>query len=302
MKIVNMVCPNCRASIQVDADKKNLTCNYCGNNLYLDDEVQHVQYDNAEETGYQFEKGRQRAQAEARGTSTPQNGYTVQQQLVKKRKTWLWVLGWICIFPLPLTILLLRKKDMKPVLKCGIIVVAWLVYLLIGLSGRLKDDNKNNTQNDETAVVSETTTETKNLVSKFISDINESGEIKLEFVEDFIPSDKNSSHYRTEFRLDAYRDALGKSYKYGDATIDIILSSNGAIERIYMEGALYEQCENMIRYASPLLDSTVTDSDIQETIDYIAEHKSANGYCYAKLGLLMLGGGDKGYEFMLKLS
>ena len=52
----------------------------------------------------------------------------------EKSKTWLWVLGWICIFPLPLTILLLRKKDMKPVLKYGIIVVAWIVYLLICFS------------------------------------------------------------------------------------------------------------------------------------------------------------------------
>ena len=69
-----------------------------------------------------------------------------------------------------------------------------------------------------------------------------------------------------------------------------------------MDGASYEQCEAMIRYASPLLDSTVIETDIQETIDYIAEYKSANGYYYAKLGLLMLGCGDKGYEFMLKLS
>ena len=69
-----------------------------------------------------------------------------------------------------------------------------------------------------------------------------------------------------------------------------------------MDGATYEQCENMIRYASPLLDSTATDSDVQEAVDYISENKSANGYYYAKLGLVMLGGGDKGYEFMLKLS
>lgn len=48
-------------------------------------------------------------------------------------KTWLWVLGWIFIFPLPLTILLLRKKDMKPVFKYSIIVVAWLLYFLIGM-------------------------------------------------------------------------------------------------------------------------------------------------------------------------
>ena len=53
----------------------------------------------------------------------------------KKRKTWLWVLGWICIFPLPLTILLLRKKEMNAPIKYGIIVAAWLIYLLIAISG-----------------------------------------------------------------------------------------------------------------------------------------------------------------------
>ncbi|SET90542.1 hypothetical protein SAMN04487771_10659 [[Clostridium] aminophilum] len=151
MKIVNMVCPNCGASIQVDADKKNLTCNYCGNNLYLDDEVQHVQYDNAEETGYQFEKGRQRAQSEARQFSAQQYGAPVQQK--PKKKTWLWVLGWIFIFPLPLTILLVRKKHMNAVLKYGIIAVAWIFYLIIALSGK-PSDNSNNQSTSEGTVAS----------------------------------------------------------------------------------------------------------------------------------------------------
>ena len=568
MKIVNTICPNCGASIQVDADKKNLTCNYCGNNLYLDDEVQHVQYDNAEETGYQFEKGRQRAQAEARQfTVQQQYNSTIQQK--PKRKTWLWVLGWIFIFPVPLTILLLRKKEMNPVLKYGIIAVAWIFYLIIVFSGGSSDKStenassagtteKNETEvavannsnikelsfirdNDRTVKVGQSTPEsylnvklkdkkdfspsdvifvsenpeiatiefTKDAlttclyfkitgvspgetyvyansqdgsvvsdkikvivegdansievendtandtesqktklslsdityvelnelqklfidlptfadrdevnnytkehgfsihwfggyhynasscyigmnasavsdrprdregevidlhfnndgtlsqigyalggsvsffenfdltytggtfhydgedfddgeaamqlylanngasgeavsdngspdeISMFIEGINASGAVNLEFVEDFVPSDKESGHYKTEFRLNAYKDAIGKSYKYEDTTVDIIMSSRGVIERIYMDGATYEQCENMIRYASPLLDSTATDDDIQETVDYISEYKSANGYYYAKLGLLMLGGGDKGYEFMLKLS
>lgn len=422
MKIVSTVCPNCGASIQVDMDKKNLTCNYCGNSLFVDDEVQHIQYDNAEETGYQFEKGRQRAQAEARSVNTPQYTQSIQPA-PKKRKTWLWVLGWIFIFPVPLTILLLRKKDMNPILKYGIIAVAWIFYLIIGFSGKSNDSSNKQSSNDGTVVstdkdTSNTDTQTENLdvetsenvtvesdqvvsedpladfydeftksgtvdnmkemakkyglyvdsrrtgtgrelfkvaetqeearvtsnddaykgdyyvriectilgddtvdsvelvdnrngevsdssedsIDGFVSSINSSGEVNLEFVEDFVPSDKNSGHYKTEFRLNAYKDAIGKSYKYGDTTVDIILSSSGAIERIYMDGATYEQCENMIRYASPLLDSTATDSDVQEAVDYISENKSANGYYYAKLGLVMLGGGDKGYEFMLKLS
>ena len=57
-----------------------------------------------------------------------------------ERRTWLWVLGWICIFPLPLTILLLRKKDMKPAVKYGIIAAAWLLFFIIGLSGNSETD------------------------------------------------------------------------------------------------------------------------------------------------------------------
>lgn len=322
MKIVSMVCPNCGASLQVDADQKNLTCSYCGNGLYVDDEVNHVQYDNAEETGYQFEKGRQRAQAEA--TRVQQQTFNMNfGKPPKKRKTWLWVLGWIFIFPVPLTILMLRNQKLSKPVKIGIIVAAWIVYLIIGLAGGGSGDNKDSSNaNTETTTIeqpadnSATTTieqsadnsaandstagSSESAIDSFIAEINKSEDISLEYVEDFIPSDKEGGHYRTEFRLNAWKDSTGKSYKYGDSTVDIILSSSGEIQRIYMDGATLEQCENMIRYASSLLDSTATEADIQEAVDYIDEHKEANGYYYGKLGLLVLGHGDSGYEFMLK--
>ena len=310
MKIVSMVCPNCGASLQVDADQKNLTCSYCGNGLYVDDEVKHVQYDNAEETGYQFEKGRQRAQAEA--TRVQQQTFNMNfGKPPKKRKTWLWVLGWIFIFPVPLTILMLRNQKLSKPVKIGIIVAAWIVYLIIGLVGGGSGDNKDSSNaNTETTTIEQpaynsaandsTAGSSESAIDSFIAEINKSEDISLEYVEDFIPSDKEGGHYRTEFRLNAWKDSTGKSYKYGDSTVDIILSSSGKIQRIYMDGATLEQCENMIRYASSLLDSTATEADIQEAVDYIDEHKEANGYYYGKLGLLVLGHGDSSYEFMLK--
>lgn len=467
MKLVSMVCPNCGASLQVDADQKNLTCNYCGNRLYVDDEVKHVQYDNAEEAGYQFEKGRQRAQAEVSGAHQ-QTTRKSSGQPPKKRKIWLWVLGWIFIFPIPLTILMLRNQKLNKPVKVGIIAAGWIVYLLIGSSGGGSGSNSGGSSvNKETSNASiETTTEEQTMdesaannvnvaedvtpedgttketlppsdityvelddlqklfvdiptlenkeeinafikengfysheftgakeyyigltsksvntrgrdregamiqiaynndgsVSKagyttggsvgffddyeltyiddkfhyngedyddgeaamqlylansgagvdettesgpesaidtFIADINRSEDVNLEFKEDFIPSDRDGGHYRTEFRLNAWRDSTGKSYKYGDTTVDIILSSDGSIQRIYMDGATLEQCENMIRYASPLLDPAISASDIEATIDYVDENKEANGYHYGKLGVLILGHGDRGYEFML---
>lgn len=159
MKIVNLTCPGCGAWLEVDMDRKMAFCSYCGAALPVDDEIQKVQLDGAEKAGYEFEKGRQRAQAEAaqasfqpqqacyqpafqptiqpQASSQPQQAsyQPAPQEPPKKRKTWLWVLGWICIFPVPLTIIMLSKKDMNKKARCGIIAAGWILYLLLGLGG-----------------------------------------------------------------------------------------------------------------------------------------------------------------------
>ena len=58
----------------------------------------------------------------------------------KPRKTWLWVLGWIFIFPLPLTLILLKKKNLHPAIKYGVIAVAWILYLLFAFSGKASNE------------------------------------------------------------------------------------------------------------------------------------------------------------------
>lgn len=131
MKIVNLTCPGCGARLEVDMDRKMAFCSYCGAALPVDDEIQKVQLDGAEKAGYEFEKGRQRAQAEAAQASCQQ----APQEPPKRRKTWLWVLGWICIFPVPLTIIMLNKEDMSKKARYGIIAAGWIFYLLIGLGG-----------------------------------------------------------------------------------------------------------------------------------------------------------------------
>ena len=159
MKLIDMTCPHCSAHLKVDSSKAQAICEHCGATILIDDEVQHIQYDNAEEAGYNFEKGRQRAKAEARREASNYSQRNSEPPK-KKRRTWLWVLGWICIFPLPLTILLLRKKDMKPALKYGIIAAAWILYLIIGLSG-----TAGNSDNGDKANKNSTITSTENSTS-----------------------------------------------------------------------------------------------------------------------------------------
>ena len=131
MRIIETTCPNCGAPLKADIDSQQCVCEYCGSHLIIDDEAQHIHIDNAEQTGYEFEKGRQRAQEEY---------YQGQQQYANpqpspqpRRKTWLWVVGWIVIFPLPLTILIYRNQNIPIWLKALIIVAAWGAYLMLGL-------------------------------------------------------------------------------------------------------------------------------------------------------------------------
>ena len=150
--------------------------------------------------------------------------------------------------------------------------------------------------------VEEPTADSKMLA--FIDAFNAISETALVFVEDFTPSNKSSSHYRTEFRLGAYSDAIGKSYTYGETVVDLVgkQDRSGDITiRVYMDGATIDQCVEMVKYASPIMDPDIGSAELQETINYITENKTANGYYYADLSLLLLGSDFKGYEFMMKM-
>lgn len=133
MKVTSMNCPNCNSPLQVKEGQKTTTCEYCGSHLGIDDGTLKldVSLTNGEEAGYQFEKGRQRAQAE-------QGSYTVVTQVkaqpAKKRRTWLWILGWIFCFPVPLTVLMLRSPLTKNIdirIRVGIVVAVWAILFIV---------------------------------------------------------------------------------------------------------------------------------------------------------------------------
>ena len=65
MKLIDLTCPHCNAQLTVDDSRQFIFCEYCGAKILIDDEVKHIQFDNTEEAGYNFERGRQRAKAEA---------------------------------------------------------------------------------------------------------------------------------------------------------------------------------------------------------------------------------------------
>ncbi len=158
-----MKCPNCGAEMGNDK-----VCSLCGLQLAAGGQKEREQV---------FERGCPRCGSlnvkfsrEKLGEHRGKNGSTVIRSTVglcgdcgytwqtagtvqaeKKGNTWLWVLGWICFFPIPLTILMLRKKDMNPVLKYGVIAIAWLACLLLVLSGYSSDIDAQDAGNEQAA-------------------------------------------------------------------------------------------------------------------------------------------------------
>ena len=150
MKIIETKCPGCGASMSFNSDQKELKCDFCGKALIVDDETQNLKIGNAEELGYQFEKGKQRAQSERTTT------YYSPEPPKKKRKTWLWILGWIFIFPVPLMLVLKDKEKPSKKVKLIITIAAWVVYVLwIVIAMVANGNNENRSTIVETTVTTE---------------------------------------------------------------------------------------------------------------------------------------------------
>ncbi len=64
MKLVELECENCGAALKVEEGSNTVNCPYCNASYKIDDEAKHVKYDDMENSGYEFEKGRIKAQKE----------------------------------------------------------------------------------------------------------------------------------------------------------------------------------------------------------------------------------------------
>ena len=78
-----------------------------------------------------------------------------------RRRTWLWVLGWLFVFPLPLTIIILQRKPFNQVVRVIIILAAWLLYAVIMYVTDHEDDGLYNSPHIRggSTVISQTVSE-----------------------------------------------------------------------------------------------------------------------------------------------
>lgn len=141
-----MKCPNC------GAETNAAICEYCGT------QINHPQ-GCCKRCGSPNLSFRRENQGEIKGKKSNRIvhrtvgvckdcGYTwfEDEATPPKRKTWLWVLGWIFIFPIPLTILMVKNQKLKLWVKILIIAAAWAVYLLIAFAGRSSNDKNSSVE------------------------------------------------------------------------------------------------------------------------------------------------------------
>ena len=174
-----MKCPNCGAEM----GNKDKFCPACGSQITyaMQKEQEQLNKQGCPQCGSSNIKFKREKQGEYRGKRTNRVVYKTvgfcqdcghtwfpegPSAPQKSSNTWLWVLGWIFIFPVPVTILLIRQKKMHPALKYGIIAVAWIVYLIIAFSGKpstskTSSANKSDVEESGTTAKEETAVDVK---------------------------------------------------------------------------------------------------------------------------------------------
>ena len=181
-----MKCPNCGAEVS------GSVCNFCGS-LLSAETTQKARCSNCGSTNITFKRENQ---GEIRGKNAKRivhrtvgyckdcgNTWYISEEAPKPRKTWLWVLGWIFIFPLPLTILLLRKKEMKPFIKYTIIAIAWIIYIIIAIAYKPsnKEESKDSASPTSASAKMETSGQAKE-TQTFVLKNGELGEYGIEVI------------------------------------------------------------------------------------------------------------------------
>ena len=198
MKLVEMKCKNCGSLLKVNSELKESYCQFCGTEFKIDDEVQHVQYDNMEQSGYEFEKGRIRAKQEYIDSQyNSSNTINNNVQPVKKDYKMLWiVLAWIFLLPFTATYFIAKSKKLDKTKKIVIITIMWVLFITIAVvSSSLEKEQKKN------KIINCFSRETYNQLNKYIGIDNIDGNFSDSYSCDKIDL-KDNNYNKIEIEMD----------------------------------------------------------------------------------------------------
>ena len=118
------------------------------------------------------------------------------------------------------------------------------------------------------------------VINTFIEKYNEIATVQMTEGKEIDIHDKEGGYYRTEFRLNAFKDAVAKQCKIGNATIDIINTksavSNGNNIRIYLSTESIDVAEEVFDVIARIVYPTLTDAELAEAHEDLRSGNSGN--------------------------
>ena len=139
MKLVEIKCKNCGAKLKIEPDNKNVTCKYCNTDFILDDEVKKVKLTDMEQSGYDFEKGRIRAQKEEKSKVEEESSKDNNKFFKYSKDRPMYVniiytlIAFIGMFIIPTVFYLILNKYIKNEVVCNLIsdvIFIGILYLM----------------------------------------------------------------------------------------------------------------------------------------------------------------------------
>lgn len=167
-------------------------------------------------------------------------------------------------------------KDKK--LKILLVIIFVLIIIILSFS-----QNNTSKQEQENIVTDkENEVETVSYLDNYIDKYNSLTKYKITNLSVLDIHDKSSQHYKTEFRLQAFKNATAKTGTLDGNIIDIIDYSSFSLTnscnlRIYANISNTDIAKEFIRISSQIFDSTITENDLEEIYNNINDYRFTLG-------------------------
>ena len=214
MKLIDLTCSRCGAVLKVNSELQKCICQYCGNEMLIDNEIVRHQLDNGYQFGYQAELGRQQALNDLKLQQQQQMVYQQTKKAEKPRPKeynpnsvaliisgislliCMFSTGSMAIFSVygilgaitAIVFCIIAKKNIKYSNKGKgnrIIAIIGSIITMLGACSNLDNNSTNNRNYDNNDVVNEVettvNTETASSIDEIISEPDESEENSLHF-------------------------------------------------------------------------------------------------------------------------
>ena len=122
MKLIDLKCPNCAATMKYDEASGQCSCDSCGATFLVEKDDPVTQPSAGD-------------QAQTISDAQLKAGEAV----AAKMPTFIWVLGWIIMYPIPASILINRSKYLSYPAKVTLVILVWVSYLIMLVIGYLQD-------------------------------------------------------------------------------------------------------------------------------------------------------------------